>query len=146
MNTDQSQFKYQEITEKIIGVFYDVYNEIGFGFLESVYEKCLVAALGQAGLTVQQQVSIPFFFRGQPLADFSADLLINEEALVEIKTCKSLDRAHEAQLLNYLKATQIEIGLLLNFGERPQVRRFIFDNERKKHRGLPERSSAASGE
>ena len=146
MNTDQTQFKYQELTEKIIGVFYDVYNEIGYGFLESVYEKCLVVALREAGLTAEQQVPIPFFFRGHALADFSADLLVNRKILIEIKTCKTLDRSHEAQLLNYLRATEIEVGLLLNFGERPQVKRLIFDNERKKQRGLPERSIAASSE
>ena len=138
-------FKSQEITEKIIGVFYDVYNEVGYGFLESVYEKCLLVALRESGLAAEQQVTIPFFFRGHPLADFSADLLIDRKVLVEIKTCRTLDRTHEAQLLNYLRATEVEIGLMLNFGERPQVRRLIFDNERKKHRGSPEQSSAASG-
>jgi GxxExxY protein len=70
----------------------------------------------------------------------------NRKILIEIKTCKTVERAHEAQLLNYLRATEIEIGLLLNFGERPQVRRLIFDNERKKHRGSPEQSDAASAE
>jgi GxxExxY protein len=116
MNSDQPRLKYEELTERIIGVFYDVYNEVGFGFLESVYEKCFVAALREVSLAVEQQVSIPFFFRGQPLAEFSADVLVNRRVLVEIKACKTLDRSHEAQLLNYLRATEIEIGLLLNFG------------------------------
>jgi GxxExxY protein len=144
MNTDKDQFKYQQLTERIIGVFYEVYNEIGYGFLESVYEKCFVVALRQNGIATEQQVPIPFYFRGAPLADFSADLLAERKVLIEIKTCKALERAHEAQLLNYLRATEIEVGLLLNFGERPQVRRLIFDNERKKHRGSPEQSDAAS--
>jgi GxxExxY protein len=144
MNTDQTQFKYQELAEKIIGVFYATYNELGYGFLESVYEKCFVVALREAGLTPEQQVAIPLSFRGQAVADFCADLLVNRKILIEIKTCKVLERAHEAQLLNYLRATDIEVGLLLNFGERPQVRRLIFDNERKKHRGTPEQSDAAS--
>src|SRR5205823_2407122 len=108
------------------------------------YEKCLVVSLREAGPVLEQQLSIPFFFRGQALADFSADLLIDRKVLVDIKTCTTIDRTHEAQLLNYLRATEIEIGLLLNFGERPQIRRLIFDNQRKKHRGLPEQSSGAS--
>ncbi len=127
-------------------MFYAVYNETGYGFLESVYEKCFVVALRDSGLVVEQQVAMPFFFRGHSLADFAADILVERKILVKIKTCKALDRSHEAQLLNYLRATEIEVGLLLNFGERPQVRRLIFDNERKKHRGLPEQSNAASAE
>jgi len=144
MNTDQNRFKYQELTEKIIGIFYNVYNELGYGFLESVYEKCLIIALRENALDAEEQVAIPIFCRGHAVADFSADLLVNGKILIEIKTCKTLERAHEAQLLNYLRATEIEIGLLLNFGERPQIRRLIFDNERKKHRGSPEQSNAAS--
>jgi GxxExxY protein len=146
MNTDQSRYKYEELTEKIIGVFYAVYNELGYGFLESVYERCFVIALNSAGLVPEEQVAVPIFFRGVQVAQFAADLLVNKKILIEIKTCKTLERAHEAQLLNYLRGTEIEVGLLLNFGERPQVRRLIFDNERKKSRGLPEQASAASAE
>jgi GxxExxY protein len=146
MNTDQSRYKYEELTEKIIGVFYGVYNELGYSFLESVYERCFVIALNSAGLVLEEQVAVPIFFRGVQVAQFPADLLVNKKILIEIKTCKTLERAHEAQLLNYLRGTEIEVGLLLNFGERPQVRRLIFDNERKKSRGLPEQASAASAE
>ena len=79
MNTDQNRFKYQELTEKIIGIFYNVYNELGYGFLESVYEKCLIIALRESGLNAEEQVAIPIFFRGHAVADFSAELLVNGE-------------------------------------------------------------------
>ncbi len=109
-----------DLTEKIIGVFYDVYNELGYGFLESVYQEALVMALREAGLAVECQVPVPVWFRRQKVGDFRA-----------------IDPAHEAQLLHYLKATEIELGLLLNFGTRPQFRRLLFDDERKKIRGNP---------
>src|SRR6185312_11654364 len=117
-----------ELTEKIIGVFYDVYNELGYGFLESVYEESLVIALRQAGLIVNRQVPLPVWFRNQKVGDFSADITVEECVLVESKCAKNQDLAHEAQILHYLRSTDIEIGILLNFGLKPQFRRLIFDN------------------
>jgi len=124
-------------TEKIIGVFYDVYNELGYGFLESVYQEVLVMALREAGLAVQCQVPVPVWFRRQKVRDFRADILVEKRVLLELKSARVLDSAHEAQLLHYLRATEIELGVLLNFGTRPQFRRLLFDNDRKRIRGNP---------
>lgn len=129
--------KHSELTAKIIGVFYDVYNELGYGFLESVYEGALVIALGQAGLTVSQQLPVPVWFRGHRIGEFRADAVVENQVLLELKSAKMIEPVYEAQLLHYLKSTDIEIGLLLNFGIRPQFRRMVFDNEKKKIRENP---------
>ena len=134
--------KHSALTDKIIGAFDDVYNELGYGFLESVYEEALAIARQEAGLRVQRQVSITVWFRGQDVGDFRGDLLIDGAVLLELKAGRTLDKAHEAQLLHYLRATEIEVGLLLNFGEQPQFRRLLFDNERKKIRANPCQSVA----
>lgn len=125
------------MTEKIIGIFYDVYNELGYGFLESVYEESLVIALRDTGLSIERQVAIPVWFRGHEVGRFSGDILVEGTVLLELKSARVLETSNEAQLLHYLKSTAIEIGLLLNFGSRPQFRRLLFDNERKKIRENP---------
>ena len=142
MQASQPGLKYAHVSEKIIGVFYDVYNELGYGFLESVYEESMTIALRQAGLSVDRQRPIPVWFRGQKVGDFRADLSVDNCVLLELKCARTLDPAHEAQILHYLKSTEIEIGLLLNFGLKPQFRRLIFDNERKKFRENPCKSVA----
>jgi GxxExxY protein len=129
MNTD---LKHGKITDKIIGVFYDVYNELGHGFLESVYHRSLVLALQSVGLNVSSRVDIPVWFRGSEVGHFQADILVEQCVLLELKAASALESAHRAQLLNYLRATEIEVGLLLNFGEKPEVKRLIFDNSKKK--------------
>ena len=129
-----SQLKHAELTESIIGVFYDVYNELGFGFLESVYRKSLHLALQEKGLSVAAEVPVPVFFRGVNVGDFRADLVVNDCILLELKTAETIIIAYEAQLLNYLKATSLEVGLILNFGSKAQVRRLFFDNDRKQAR------------
>jgi GxxExxY protein len=134
--------KHADVTEKIIGVFYDVYNELGYGFLECVNEESLVIALHEAGLTEHRQIPLPVWFRGHKVGEFRADLLVENCVLLELKSARSFDPAHEAQLLHYLKSTEVEIGMLLNFGTRPQFRRLLFDNERKKIRGNPWKSVA----
>jgi GxxExxY protein len=134
--------KHRELTEKIIGVFYDVYNELGHGFLESVYERALALALAQAGMRVEQQVPVSVWFRGQQIGDFRADMLVDGKVLLELKAARTIDQAHEKQLLNYLRATDIEVGLLLNFGVTPQFRRLVYENERKKIRVDPRESAA----
>ncbi len=131
-----------ELTEKIIGVFYDVYNELGYGFLESVYEESLVIGLREAGLSLSRQLAIPVWFRGHQVGQFRGDILVEDKVLLELKSARTLEAAHEAQLLHYLKSTEIEIGLLLNFGSRPQFRRLLFDNQRKKIRENPCKSVA----
>ena len=127
-------YKHSELTDIIIGVFYEVYNELGFGFLESVYRNSLRIALIAKGLKVEEEVRTPVFFRGNNVGDFKADLIVNGIILIELKTAETLVRAHEAQVLNYLRATSLEIGLLFNFGPKPQVRRLAYDNERKRFR------------
>jgi len=126
-----SEYKHSELTDLIIGVFYDVYNELRFGFLESVYRNSLRVALIQKGLAVDPEVAVSVFFRGQNVGDFRADLVVNGTILLELKTAERIIPAHEAQVLNYLRSTALEIGLILNFGPRPQVRRLLLDNSRK---------------
>lgn len=146
MHGNSVGLKHAELTDKIIGVYYDVYNELGYGFLESVYEESMAMALGEVGLQAQRQVAVPVLFRGHQVGDFRADLLVEHKVLLELKAARTLDRSHEAQLLHYLRATEIEIGLLLNFGEKPQFRRLLFDNERKKIRAHPCESVAGVGQ
>jgi GxxExxY protein len=130
MDADNN-FKHRELTQRIIGVFYEVYNELGHGFLESVYENAMAIALREAGLAAFQQAPVTVRFRGEIVGDFRADLLVDAAVIVELKAVSAIDPAHEAQLLNYLRATDIEVGLLLNFGPKPQFRRLAFSNERK---------------
>ena len=132
--TDQVILKHKELTHKIIGVFYDVYNELGHGFLESVYQKALGSALDAVGLKVASYVKIPVWFRGQCVGQFQGDMLVENCILLELKVARLLDRSHNAQLLNYLRATDIEVGLLLNFGLKPEFKRLILDNASKTNR------------
>jgi GxxExxY protein len=128
----EESLKHGELTDKIIGTFYEVYNELGFGFLESVYEEAMLMALESKGFKVEQQVPIPVWFRGKKIGSFEADLIINELVIIELKAVTVIDNAHIAQLLNYLRATEIEVGLVLNFGHKAEFRRKAFDNNRKK--------------
>lgn len=135
MNTEEHGLRFEELTGQIIKTFYGVYNELGYGFLECVYEKAMVIALREAGLAAAPQVPIEVWFRGQRVGEYAADVLVAETVMLELKAARTLEPAHEAQLLNYLRATNIEVGLLLNFGPKPQIKRLIFDNDRKRHRG-----------
>ncbi|HLM23466.1 MAG TPA: GxxExxY protein [Pyrinomonadaceae bacterium] len=128
MNAD---FKYWVLTQKIIGVFYEVYNELGYGFLESVYQKSLALAFESAGLNTCSRIDIPVWFRGHQVGHFEADMLVEKSVLLELKATRALDSSHRAQLLNYLKATEIEVGLLLNFGPKPEFKRLAYNNLRK---------------
>jgi GxxExxY protein len=143
MNADTRGLKHKELTETIIGVFYEVYNELGHGFLESVYEKAFEIALTSKGLNVLRQIQVPVWFRGQKVGDFVADILVNKSVLLELKAARMLDSAHEAQLLNYLRATEIEVGMLFNFGIKPEFRRLVFENTRKQVQHFGEISIAA---
>lgn len=128
---------HSETSEKVIGAFFEVYNELGGGFLESVYQQALKIALRQAGLNVDSEVPVPVYFRGQVIGNFRADLMVNGCVVVELKAVSAFDRSHESQVLNYLRATNLEVGLLLNFGPRAQFKRFILENEKKKIRVHP---------
>ena len=108
--------KYEEITEKIIGCAFEVLNELGAGFLESVYEKALLLALRQKGLVVESQHPVKVMFRGQCVGDYCADLFVERSVMVVLKAVKAIAPEHQAQIINYLNATGIEVGLLINFG------------------------------
>ena len=123
--------KHAELTEKIIGAFYKVYNTLGYGFRESVYQKSLAFELRRMGLLVEDRPEIVVFYEGQPVGEYEGDLLVGGIVLLELKAAKEMCPEHEAQLLNYLKATRIELGLLLNFGVQPTIKRKVFDNVRK---------------
>src|SRR2546430_2740909 len=144
MNADRRGLKHKELTETIIGVFFEVYNELGHGFLESVYERAFEIALTAKGIDVLRQIQIPVSFRGQSVGDFVADMLVERSVLLELKAARTLDSAHEAQLLNYLRATEIEVGLLFDFGIKPEFKRLAFDNSRKRVRHVSGEISVAA--
>ena len=123
--------KHADLTDLVIGCFYDVYHELGHGFLEPVYPESMVVALRQKGLSVEREKTVEVSFRGAVVGIFRADLVVNDTVILELKTARTIESAHEAQLLNYLKATKYEVGLLFNFGPRPQFRRLRLDNDYK---------------
>ncbi|HAK59362.1 MAG TPA: GxxExxY protein [Nitrospiraceae bacterium] len=125
------EFKHTGLTERIIMAFYDVYNKLGFGFLEKVYENAMEIELRKKGLTAESQKPVQVLYDGNIIGDYCMDIVVEENVIVEIKAVKSLNAEHDAQLLNYLKASQIEVGLLLNFGPKPEVKRRVFGNSRK---------------
>jgi GxxExxY protein len=129
---DSEKFLHRDVTEKVIGVFYDVYNELGYGFLESIYHSAMAIALTEAGLRTTNFVKVPVSFRGRLVGDFIAAMLVEDKVLLELKAVTEFNPAHEAQLLNYKKATPVEIGLLLNFGPKPKVKRMAFTNDRNR--------------
>jgi GxxExxY protein len=131
---------HEGLTREILRVFYEVYNELGHGFLESVYEQAMGVAMTDAGLDVVRQAPIGVWFRGRSVGEFRIDMLVNRLVIVEFKAARSIDPSHEAQLLNYLRATPVEVGLILNFGVKPEFRRLVFENSRKP--GLNPRPSA----
>ena len=124
-------YKHKDLTEKTIMAFYDVYNVLGYGFLEKVYENALMIELERIGLSAKAQRPIQVFYTEKVVGEYFADILVEDAIIVEIKAAKNVTTEHEAQLLNYLKATQIEVGLLLNFGPKPEVKRKAFDNAKK---------------
>jgi GxxExxY protein len=123
---DAAGLLHRKLSERVIGAFFETYNELGFGFLESVYENALGMQLESLGLAVERQHPILVQFKQRVVGEFRADLLVEDCMIIEIKAVNSLAAVHEAQLINYLKATGIRVGLLLNFGRRPQFRRKIF--------------------
>jgi len=119
-----------DLTDKIIGVFYAAYNELGCGFPEFVYSAGLALALTQAGLTVACEASVPVHFRGRQIARFRVDILVNELVIVEVKAAQHIEPWHLAQVRHYLKASGVTVGLLLNFGPKPTFKRSVFDTAR----------------
>ena len=122
---------HEEITDKILKCYYTVYNELGYGFLEKVYENALAYELNNYGLICQKQHPIKVYYDKIIVGEYYADLLINDCILIELKSTEKIIEEHEIQLINYLKATKYEVGLLLNFGKKPEIKRKIFTNDRK---------------
>ena len=124
---------HKEITRLIIKAYYNVYNTLGYGFLEKVYENSMLIELQDFGLYTSKQHPINVYYNKRIVGEYYADIIVNEKVIVELKAAEHLIGAHEAQLLNYLKATNVEVGLLLNFGKQPQYKRKIFTKEFKKN-------------
>ena len=122
---------HKEITSKIIRAFYTVYNTLGYGFLEKVYENALILELEKLGLKVKKQVSINVYYNGRIVGKYFADLLVGDKIILELKTAEKIIKAHEAQLLNYLKATDAEVGFILNFGPEATYKRMVFTKKKK---------------
>jgi GxxExxY protein len=122
---------HEEITSDIINALYKVYNTLGYGFLEKVYENALAMELATRGHIVKQQLPIQVYYEGKAVGEYFADMLVDDKVILELKTTESIAKEHEAQLVNYLKATKIEIGLLLNFGKEPHFKRKIFSNQKE---------------
>ncbi len=124
-------YKHSDITDLIIKAFYNVYNVLGYGFLEKVYENALFIELLNLGLEVKRQEPIKVFYLDKEVGTYFADIVVNDIVIIELKAAEAIVDAHEAQLTNYLRATNIEVGLLLNFGKQPQIKRKVFTNKIK---------------
>lgn len=124
---------FEEVTEKIIGAAFNVYNQMGFGYLEKVYENCMLIELSKInGLDIKQQCPVRVCYDGEDVGDFLVDLLINDSIIIELKSVTHIVSVHEVQLVNYLKATNIDLGLLINFGEKKvEIRRKFKDYKKK---------------
>lgn len=126
-----SKLLHKELTDAIIGIYYNVFNELGYGFLERVYQNAMYAELKHEGFDVDAQRQIKVYYKGILVGDYYADLFVYNCIILELKATEALAEAHELQLLNYLRATNIEIGMQLNFGKKPEFKRLIFTNDRK---------------
>ena len=125
------ELKHSEITGAIIKAFFIVYNALGYGFLEKVYANALAKELRRMGYQIEREVRIDVYYQGEIVGEYFADLLVNGKVIIETKAAKELAPEHEAQLLNYLRATPYEVGLVLNFGPKPEYIRKAFNNSRK---------------
>ncbi|WP_430400691.1 GxxExxY protein [Flavobacterium sp.] len=122
---------HNELTSLILKTFYDVYNELGYGFLEKVYQNALLIELKNKGLEVTSNEKIKVYYKGENVGDYYADIIVNNTVILELKAAECIVEAFENQLLNYLRGTDCEVGLLLNFGKKPEFRRKVFENKRK---------------
>lgn len=127
-------YLYSDITEQIIKIFYKVYNTLGYGFLEKVYENAMFYELDKNGFFSEKQKRLDVFYEDQKVGVYFPDIIVDGKIIIELKASETLAEANEFQLINYLKATDIELGLLLNFGKTPEIKRKIFLNENKKNR------------
>ncbi len=122
---------HKPITDAILKVYYEVYNQLGYGFLEKVYQNAMYFELKSLGFKVEAQKQINVYFKKQLVGEYYSDLLVEDKVIVELKACELIMNVHVAQIMNYLKATPIEVGLLLNFGDEPEFKRIIYTNNRK---------------
>ena len=122
----------EELTGRVIKVFYKIYNALGYGFIESIYHNSMIIEMVKEGITVETEKPIAVSYDGHVVGTFSADLVIEGKIILELKAKEVLQTAHEAQLTNYLRATDVELGLLLNFGKEPEFKRKYFSNEKKR--------------
>jgi GxxExxY protein len=122
-------YLHEDVTERIIGCFFEVYNRLGFGFLEKVYEHALMIELAANGLPARSQQPVKVHYKGQLVGDYYADIVVDDKVILELKAVEYVIEEHELQLINYLKATELEVGLLLNFGKKPEIRRKIYNND-----------------
>ncbi|MBA4155244.1 GxxExxY protein [Flavobacterium sp.] len=122
---------HKNITDQIIKAFYNVYNKLGYGFLERVYENAMLIELNKIGLTCEKQKAIAVYYNEVVVGNYFADIIVNDCVIVELKACESIHEEHELQIINYLKATEMEVALLLNFGKTPQVKRKMYSNQFK---------------
>ena len=137
MNQSESNRSVRDpVTYRVLGAYFGVYRTLGWGFLEAVYQRAMVAALHHAGAKVSSEVHLPVHYMGTIVGEYRADLIVEDHVIVEIKAAERIDPAHRAQLLNYLKATTIEVGLIVNFGPTPSFERLVFTNARKAPRPL----------
>lgn len=128
-----SNYLHTEITGSILKAFFNVYNKLGYGFLEKVYEKAMMIELQKFGLSVSNQQPISVYYEDISIGNYYADIIVENKVIIELKAVENLIKNHEVQLVNYLKATEIEVGLLLNFGPKPQYKRRILTEEYKNH-------------
>ncbi len=124
MNSDSGDFKYRDLTDR-------VYNRLGYGFLEKVYENAMMFEFRKEGIPATAQYPIKVFYEGNTIGEYNADIFVDNKIIIELKASRNLAEENEAQLLNYLKATNVEVGLLMNFGTRPEIKRKAFDKARK---------------
>jgi GxxExxY protein len=127
-----TNFLHKSLSDSILKAYYEVYNELGYGFLEKVYQNALYIELKSQGFKMEAQKQIKVYYKSQMVGEYFADLIIDDSITLELKACECLMDEHQAQLLNYLKATKVEIGILLNFGTIPEFKRLIYTNDRKK--------------
>ncbi|WP_366183714.1 GxxExxY protein [Flavobacterium ovatum] len=125
------ELKHQELSDAILKTFYEVYNELGFGFLEKVYQNSMYVELKSRGFSVEAQKRIEIYYKGVEVGEYYADIIVEDKIILELKAAECIVKENENQILNYLRATHCEVGLLLNFGKKPEFKRKIFENDRK---------------
>ena len=128
------KFPHQELTKQIIGIYYHVYNELGYGFLEKVYHNAFAIELTSRGYKIEKHKKVNVFYKNEIVGEYIPDIVVDDKLIIELKSVEYLVEAHECQLINYLRATDCEVGLVLNFGKDPQFIRKIFTNDLKKNK------------